>query len=85
MAQEQQQHQCQLQEQHQRQPGSAGVGVSESRMSLVLEALNDPETMSFVKLTRWYSFQFLIMELLMEIHDLYHAIRTVLAALPHGL
>jgi hypothetical protein len=35
--------------------------------------------------TRWYSFQFLIMELLMEIHDLYHAIRTVLAALPHGL
>jgi len=35
--------------------------------------------------TRWYSFQFLMMELMYELHDLYHAIREVLTTLPHGL
>ena len=35
--------------------------------------------------TRWYSFQFLMMELLIELHDLYHGIRAVLTTLPHGL
>jgi hypothetical protein len=35
--------------------------------------------------TRWYSFQFLMMELLMEIDELYHGIRKVLTTLPHGL
>jgi hypothetical protein len=35
--------------------------------------------------TRWYSFQFLVMELLEEMHELYHCIRDTLTRLPHGL
>jgi hypothetical protein len=35
--------------------------------------------------TRWYSFQFLMTELLDEMDELYCCIRKVLSSLPHGL
>ncbi|KAF8062102.1 hypothetical protein HT031_004362 [Scenedesmus sp. PABB004] len=72
-------------------PGGAGGAAALASAAMAApggssdEAPRGAMDLGFVKLTRWYSFVFLVSELYDELDRLYCATRNVLGALPHGL